>query len=140
MNYIHFFSGELQCLIMPSANKNWNCNNNNDPNVNQTCSSTNQSSSSAISTAQRSSSPKVTLACRSRSSAARITLSHPCVSDTQTVGATTIFPHLFLGSQQDVIDEVHQDLIFYIIFASMRKIFGLKFLTTSEIQIFHFIY
>lgn len=34
------------------------------------------------------------------------TLSQPCLPISSTVGATRIFPHLFLGSQKDVIDEV----------------------------------
>ncbi|XP_039253556.2 uncharacterized protein LOC120330721 [Styela clava] len=33
------------------------------------------------------------------------TLSQPCLSALSNVGATQIFPHLFLGSQKDVVDE-----------------------------------
>ena len=36
----------------------------------------------------------------------RGSLSHPCLSETNKVGATSIFSHLFLGSQNDVTDEV----------------------------------
>jgi len=36
----------------------------------------------------------------------RATLSQPCMSANKNVEATSIFPHLFLGSQQDVMDEV----------------------------------
>ena len=36
----------------------------------------------------------------------RGSLSHPCLSESKKVGVTRIFPHLYLGSQNDVTDKV----------------------------------
>jgi len=52
------------------------------------------------------------------SSAPRGTLSQPCLSESASVGATSIFPHLFLGSQNDVSDEVK---IEFVIVACYRR-------------------
>ena len=43
---------------------------------------------------------------RNTSPMTRGSLSHPCLSESKKVGVTSIFPHLFLGSQNDVADEV----------------------------------
>ena len=40
-----------------------------------------------------------------RTSSSRTTLSQPCIGSA-SVRATSIFPHLFLGSESDVADEV----------------------------------
>ncbi|XP_078494444.1 dual specificity phosphatase [Ciona intestinalis] len=99
------------CVSMPADPRNPNTNNNNNSNNNNdkdkqssqmqfrsTTPSTNDATTAALS-AQNA--PPVS---GGRTPATRSTLSQPCLSSSN-VRATSIFPHLFLGSQNDVSDE-----------------------------------
>ncbi|CAK8683337.1 unnamed protein product [Clavelina lepadiformis] len=98
------------CLSMPSSSQNNNSNNNsdtcNDPSdVNDTPMLFHSSASVHLNAPTPKSPSRAADVQRARSPANRGTLSQPCLSEPASVGPTSIFPHLFLGSQEDVKDK-----------------------------------
>ena len=95
---------------MPCANRTWTSNEK-DAIDKQSIDSPSLRFQAISSTEDPSAKTESKLPLRSCSSATRGTLSQPCMSENKTVGATSIFSHLFLGSQQDVMDEVSEWLV-----------------------------
>ena len=102
-----FFAGDLHCFSVPSANQKWT-NSGEFANEKQSVDSSpvRFQSTSCMNGEGGKSEQKLLLSHNPCSPVTRATLSQPCMSENKSVVATSIFPHLFLGSQQDVTDEV----------------------------------
>nr|CAB3240230.1 DUSP8.16 dual specificity phosphatase [Phallusia mammillata] len=100
------------CSVPNNMRTSTNDNNNTSTSDNHTNSNTHNDKNMKFHAALTSQEPMTSLGVPKQSGnprtppVSRGTLSQPCLSESANVGVTSIFPHLFLGSQNDASDEV----------------------------------